>query len=111
MTVLLEIGGVGEASCQCSNFISPLSMDPGATSISSVLHVRILIGRWCDIIQVMLSRGLREGGRLLSRVNFYREGLPGGGILVFKLGWRAQVNNAALDGVSDILHLRRIFRN
>ena len=111
MTVLLEIGCIGEASYQCSNFIPPLSVDPCAASISSVLHVRILIGRGCDIIQVMLSRGLLEWSRRLSRVNFYREGLPGGGILVFKLGWRAQVNNAALDRVSDILHLRRIFRN
>lgn len=111
MAVLLEIGGVGEASYQCSNFISPLSVDPCAASISSVLHVRILIGRGCDIIQVMLSRGLREGGRRLSGVNFYREGLPGGGILVLKLRWRAQVNDTALNGIPDILHLRRIFRN
>ena len=87
MTVLLEIGGVGEASYQCSNFISPLSMDPGAASISRVLHIGILIGRGCDIIEVMLSRGLREGRRRLSGVDFYRESLPGGGILVFKLGW------------------------
>jgi len=109
MTVLLEIGGVREASNQCSNFISPLSVDPRAASISSILHVCILIGRGSNVVQVMLCRGLREGGSRLSCVDFYREGLPGGGILVFKLGWRAYVNNAALDGVPDILHLRRIF--
>lgn len=109
MTILLEIGGVREASNQCSNFISPLSVDPRAASISSILHVCILIGRWSNVIQVMLCRGLREGGSRLSCVDFYREGLPGGGILVFKLGWRVYVNNTALDGVPDILHLRRIF--
>ena len=109
MTILLEIGGVREASNQCSNFISPLSVDPRAASISSVLHVRILISRGSNVIQVMLCRGLREGGRRLSRVYFYREGLPRGRILVFKLGRRANVNNATLNGVPDILHLRRIF--
>lgn len=109
MTFLLEIGGVCKASYQCSNFISSLSVDPRAASISSILHVCILIGRGSNVIQVMLCRGLREGGCRLSCVDFYRKGLPGGWILVFKLGWRAYVNNAALDGVPDILHLRRFF--
>ena len=110
MVVLLEIGGVREACSQSPNFINtPLSMDPRAAPISSVLvHVCILVGRWSNVIQVKQRRGLREGGRRLSRVDFYRESLTRGGIMIFELGWRTQVNDATLDGVSDIINLLRM---